>query len=481
MSELTSLINRLQKGVRQKSSYINSIRNPQLLISSLKELNTVIGNEKIKDSIAAQVSHLIMTKLRAQRKPEMKEDDVMLNCTLCGPPGTGKTLIGTKIAKILYSLGYIDGSKNVTEKSTGGVFSGSETGMASSESSIMIIYIFLMLLIIGITVGKILYGLVGTMWTLAILGMIVLTIIIIVFITYNNSRSKANISETSNENGIKNTNTTNEFGNSPIITDIPSDDQIIKVVSRADFVDKYVGWSDKKTLKLLNENLGKVLFIDEAYSLINGPDDQFGNEVLTVLNLFLSQHPNEIIVIFAGYKDLMENTIFAMQPGLKSRCMWHFECNGYTAEEIYEIFKLKANKGGWSLANEAATKEIFVKNSDAFKSYGRDAERLIFYSKLEHSKEYIKFPDDIQVDKLYPVHIERGIQTLRDNSVGYNDENSTNPMANMMKLLRNSKQPDSKPHHKSEADDELDSNIPNILEIMRRHTGANGAHNYAYA
>lgn len=124
---------------------------------------------------------------------------------------------------------------------------------------------------------------------------------------------------TGNPTGIRTKNESNEYGNSPVITEIPPDDQIIKVVTRADFVDRYVGWTSPKTIKLLEENLGKVLFVDEAYSLINGPHDEFGMEALTALNLFLSQRPREIIVVFAGYKDLLQTGVYSVQPGLKRR------------------------------------------------------------------------------------------------------------------------------------------------------------------
>ena len=110
-----------------------------------------------------------------------------------------------------------------------------------------------------------------------------------------------------------------DYGNSPTMHYVPKDSDIIKVVTRADFVDRYVGWTSPKTVKLLEENLGKVLFVDEAYSLINGPHDEFGMEALTALNLFLSQRPKEIIVIFAGYKDLLESGPYAVQTWVKTK------------------------------------------------------------------------------------------------------------------------------------------------------------------
>jgi len=168
------------------------------------------------------------------------------------------------------------------------------------------------------------------------------------------------------------------------------DDKMVSVVSRADFVDQYLGGTDKKTLKLLKKNLGKVLFVDEAYSLITGDRDMYGIEALTTLNLFMSQHPNEIIIIFAGYKDLIEEKIFTAQPGLKRRFMWNFSCEAYTPVELFEIFKLQAKNSGWKIEDNEKIFDFFKSNFSKFESFGGDTERVLFLSKLHQSKRLLK-------------------------------------------------------------------------------------------
>ena len=74
-------------------------------------------------------------------------------------------------------------------------------------------------------------------------------------------------------------------------------------VDRSDFVGEYAGWTEAKTRTLLEESRGKVLFIDEAYNLVTDERDSFGKVALTALNKFMSENPDEIIVIFAGYHD----------------------------------------------------------------------------------------------------------------------------------------------------------------------------------
>jgi energy-coupling factor transporter transmembrane protein EcfT len=490
MTELSRLIARLQRGIVRSASYVKTIRHPHLLVASLQELNDLIGNDKVKDAVATQVSHLIMIKRRALENPNIKEDEVMLNTVLYGPPGVGKTLVGAKLAKIWYSLGYLDGSHNTKEKKQelGDILKdlfkdgAGVNGSGSTDDTALIIYVLFIFIVIFITLLSMawsFYSKFGGLWTLIVIGLIIFVILAVGYYissSLNNNSNKNNHfnkdqnkdskdskdpkdikgtgcsgkdcpidgthrnSGRNNPAGIRNKNDTNEFGNSPVIGELPSDDQVIKVVTRADFVDKFVGWSDKKTIKLLEENLGKVVFVDEAYSLVTDMHDSFGMEVLTTINLFLSQHSKEIIVIFAGYKDLMETGIFSFQPGLRRRFMWQFDCNGYTEDQMFEIFKGQLSKKGWGLTDEGSTKILFHHNKGAFPAFGGDTERLAFFSELEHSRDFISNEKSMSINQLSPDHVRRGIAKLVENNIQSNpDEESTNPMVNMIKLFRGNK------------------------------------------
>lgn len=459
MTELSRLISCIRRGIMRKESYINTIRYPHLLVSSLQELNDLIGNEKVKDAVATQVTHLIMIKRRSMEDPTIKEDEVMLNTVLYGPPGVGKTLIGTKLAKIWYSLGYLDGSNNPKEKKQDfneviknflkDKAGGSNTNIDKDVSMfIYVLFIFIIIFISFLSMTWSFYNKFGSTWT--IIALVVIIIIIIAVGYY--------ISSLFNKNSeIKNTKRNSKFRpinvrktETTFDEPHPSDDNIIKVVTRADFVDRYVGWTDKKTIKLLEENLGKVVFVDEAYSLVTDVHDTFGMEALNAINLFLSQHPREIIVIFAGYKDLMEAGIFSFQPGLKRRFMWQFYCNGYTPDQLFDIFKMQLRKKGWGLVDEEIVKKIFQQNADAFPSYGGDTERLTFFSELEHSRDFIRGEKNIPINKLLPEHVRKGLVKLRENNIhdDSNDQSSnlSNPIVGMMKIL--SKVPLSKENFK---------------------------------
>lgn len=110
---------------------------------------------------------------------------------------------------------------------------------------------------------------------------------------------------------------------SNIISNITDNDQLIKILNRSDFVDKYVGWTYYKCNKILEENLGKVIFIDDACSLVVDINDSFGIEALTAIDTFLINHPKQII-IFSGYQDSIERGILTFNPGLKHKISWKF-------------------------------------------------------------------------------------------------------------------------------------------------------------
>lgn len=438
MSELSKLIDRLKRGIAKNASYINTIRHPSLLVRSLQELSDLIGNDKVKDSVATQVSHLIMVKQRTLENPAVKEDDVMLNTVLYGPPGVGKTLVGAKLAKIWYSLGYLDSTNNSIEKrqEIADIIKDLVKGNSSStttDDNYALLYAFLIFIIvcfIFISFGYSFYSKFGLTGVVVIATIIIILLIILAYYTsvnYNSNTPTSNINVTADKAAIVNI---------PMF-DNPSDDQIITIASRNDFVDKYVGWTDKKVIKFLTANLGKVVFVDEAYSLVTDMHDSFGIDALNTINLFLSQHPKEIIVIFAGYKDLMETGIFSVQPGLRRRFMWQFDCNGYNLDQMFDIFKLQLTKKGWSLSDETASKALFQEFPQAFPAFGGDTERLTFFSELEHSREYIDPDTHIEVNKLTPEHIRRGLAKLQENNIqSQPSTSSANPLANMLRMLQ---------------------------------------------
>lgn len=109
-------------------------------------------------------------------------------------------------------------------------------------------------------------------------------------------------------------------------------------VGRSDLVGEYVGWTATAVKRKFLVAKGSVLFIDEAYSLLDGKPGSFGEEAINTIVQEMENNREDMIVIFAGYPDRMEDFIQS-NPGLKSRIAFHIPFNDYNSEELYSILK----------------------------------------------------------------------------------------------------------------------------------------------
>jgi len=156
-------------------------------------------------------------------------------------------------------------------------------------------------------------------------------------------------------------------------------------VTRSDFVAGYLGQTALKTRKLIEENLGGVIFIDEAYAMGNQEKrDIFSKEALDTLCELLSDHKKELMVIIAGYKEELDKCFFSYNPGLESRFAWKFKIKEYTSSELAKIFQKKVLDARWVLEMDLNCEKWFEEKMDSFKNYGRDVENLFSKCKICH-------------------------------------------------------------------------------------------------
>ena len=131
------------------------------------------------------------------------------------------------------------------------------------------------------------------------------------------------------------------------------------VLDRANFVEtdrsglvaKYEGQTAAKTNKLIDSAMGGILFIDEAYQLNQGENDQYGSEAVATLLKRMEDARGSMVVIIAGYSNEMKK-FMAINSGLESRFNRTIEFPDYSAKELAEIYRSMAKKAKYRLSND---------------------------------------------------------------------------------------------------------------------------------
>ncbi len=123
-------------------------------------------------------------------------------------------------------------------------------------------------------------------------------------------------------------------------------------VTRDELVGQYVGHTAPKTKEVVETAYGGVLFIDEAYYL-HRPDNErdYGQEAIEVLLQTMEQDRDKFVVVFAGYKEPMEE-FFRANPGMGSRVAHHIPFPDYTVDELMQIAHMMLEQQGYELSEE---------------------------------------------------------------------------------------------------------------------------------
>lgn len=124
---------------------------------------------------------------------------------------------------------------------------------------------------------------------------------------------------------------------------ILSKGQLVEV-DRSGLVAGYVGQTALKTQKVIEKAMGGVLFVDEAYALNGKSENDFGQEAIDTLLKAMEDHRDDLVVIVAGYTDLMDKFIHS-NPGLESRFNRFLLFEDYSLDELMAIFKMRCGKG----------------------------------------------------------------------------------------------------------------------------------------
>jgi SpoVK/Ycf46/Vps4 family AAA+-type ATPase len=186
---------------------------------------------------------------------------------------------------------------------------------------------------------------------------------------------------------------------------------------RAGLVGQYVGETAQKTDKLIQEALGGVLFIDEAYTLSPKNNNQdFGKEAIDILLKRMEDLKGQFIVIVAGYPEEMKSFLEA-NPGLKSRFNHYFDFEDYNPDELITIFQHYASKEEYKISEEVIPQlhkyfnEVYRNRDNTFGN-ARLVRNIFEEIKLNVSKRYLQTPPDLRKPELMTTILLSDIQTL---------------------------------------------------------------------
>jgi SpoVK/Ycf46/Vps4 family AAA+-type ATPase len=198
---------------------------------------------------------------------------------------------------------------------------------------------------------------------------------------------------------------------------------VFKKVTRNDLIAGYLGQTAIKTRKVIDECLGGVLFIDEAYSLASAGDtnDSYSKECIDILCEALSDHKDDLMVIIAGYEEELNETFFKVNKGMHSRFVWRFKMEPYSPKDMMKIFIKLVAQQEWNIINDELNEKWFDERKDNFIYFGRDMELLVTYTKIAHSRRI--YGKDVSLRKIITIEdVNNGYKTFLKNKKEKKDQ-----------------------------------------------------------
>ena len=401
------------------------IHNYSAFVTSLLKLNNLIGMEKVKQTIISQIKYYLINKSRNVHGL----DSHMFHTTVLGTPGCGKTTLVEILCEIWVCLGILKNTENVSKNED---LKSSDNTIFNTSPSLMSIPIPIENKVLSENLKLLTENLNYRSRNEKIKKRLIYDRIKLNIVKKNlndiyrkhkirelktpifniermcsslNKTIKSNF-EIHNSGYIEKVDesdyispddfmNTGFFGNEikneknmEVSSNFDPLEHIIKL-KRSDLVGKYVGHTALKTKEALMKGINKVIFIDEAYELYNTTNestgDSFGMECLSTILNFMNEYSDKCIIVFAGYEDLLNDTIFRVQPGLKRRVQWSFTLDDYTPKQLVDIYEKQLYEKGWSLNDKTRLVPLFEKNKKLFKFGGGDCLRLCLKTKVIYS------------------------------------------------------------------------------------------------
>ena len=177
----------------------------------------------------------------------------------------------------------------------------------------------------------------------------------------------------------------------------------VVTATRDDLVGQYIGHTAPKTREMLKKAMGGVLFIDEAYYLYRPENERdYGAEAIEILLQVMENNRDDLVVIFAGYKERMD-VFYQSNPGLSSRVANHIDFPDYSAEELLAIAQLILAEENYRFSQEALA---------AFADYIQRRMQLPFFANARSIRNAIDRARMRQANRLFNRMTSGGITKL---------------------------------------------------------------------
>lgn len=167
-------------------------------------------------------------------------------------------------------------------------------------------------------------------------------------------------------------------------------------VTRDDLVGEYIGHTAPKTKEVIKRAMGGVLFIDEAYYLYKVENERdYGAEAIEILLQVMENHRDDLVVIFAGYADKMDQ-FFSANPGMQSRVAHHVDFPDYTIDELEQIAVLMADKLGYALSADgriAVREYLRLRIDQPWFANARSVRNAMERARLRHARRLVAQAD----------------------------------------------------------------------------------------
>lgn len=419
-----------------------NLDNQRLLIKSLQCLRDTVGNNAIKQTIANNVNALVMFRDTHCSSDGLTVAEIMempkLHTVIYGSPGTGKTLLAKILAAIWISIGLIIDKKNKRSKDSTvkshGVWKAPldpsdvsdhllKPNLIDLVGTLILFYCTLKILMYCWNKSDLDLKLHLNPWESFFLKIFLTSGFVFLFVlplknkiqrTLQNISAKTGISgkgDSANEKGNQKNNTRNTDsvldGKGNNKTDSGADHEVdvdvkvnffekyaevlkndkVNIRSPADFIGKFLGFTADKTRNVLEESLGKVLFVDEAYGIMPRGDHMYGKEALNEMTSFIDSHQGEIVLVFAGYEDNLREGVFAAQKGLDRRFGLHITCSGYTKQELFDMLKNKLECHGMCMTDADECYSVFFTGDYVYMA--GDMDIMMDYLREPFAESYI--------------------------------------------------------------------------------------------